>query len=333
MVVTHREYIKDFIVSAVDFAAQTYCINPGCKATFPWLAQIAVNYEQYTIKRMAFEFISRVATTFGGSVGISTDYDVTDSPPTSSTEALNRQGTIESAAYRSIRSVLSPLALKALSGLRYVRSGNVAGDLKTYDSANVTVFSDTLSEIGNLGKVFVDYEIELITPVTLVPRVKCSTLAAFAINESTPARTILIPDDANASTPIAANSSEWSETCNPLSIVTSDTSPYFSVPRGSYMVQADITYQVAPTEDPVDPGDSFVFAGIILNGGLVNNYIAASATFHDDSGEGFTWGSLTVRQPVDCADGDLVGVGIGVEDPADEFASSIVSVLLTFQPI
>jgi len=84
-VITHREYIQDITASAVTgaFKIETFSLNPGQTDTFPWLASIASNYEEYDIQGMVFEFNSTsgysVASTNTaiGTVIMATQYDPT----------------------------------------------------------------------------------------------------------------------------------------------------------------------------------------------------------------------------------------------------------------
>lgn len=54
-VICHREYIGD-ITSTTNFFNREYTLNPTDHQTFPWLSQIAVNYQQYRFHGMIFEF-------------------------------------------------------------------------------------------------------------------------------------------------------------------------------------------------------------------------------------------------------------------------------------
>lgn len=61
--IKHREFISDvfggaFTVSnsSTDFLLRQYRINPGDSSTFPWLSQVAQNYEQYRFHGLAFEY-------------------------------------------------------------------------------------------------------------------------------------------------------------------------------------------------------------------------------------------------------------------------------------
>jgi len=63
LVISHREYLGDVITSATPgaFSIQDFVINPGTARTWEWLAQIAVNYEQWKPQGILFAFKSTSA--------------------------------------------------------------------------------------------------------------------------------------------------------------------------------------------------------------------------------------------------------------------------------
>lgn len=57
----HREYIQDIFLSTTvgtSFTNSTFTVNPGLSYIFPYLAQIAANFEQYKFHGLVFEFVS-----------------------------------------------------------------------------------------------------------------------------------------------------------------------------------------------------------------------------------------------------------------------------------
>jgi hypothetical protein len=57
----HREYIQDIYLLAqagTFFTNSTFTVNPGLSYVFPYLAQIAANFEQYKFHGLVFEFVS-----------------------------------------------------------------------------------------------------------------------------------------------------------------------------------------------------------------------------------------------------------------------------------
>lgn len=94
--IQYREYLGDIYTSEASLGAfnvVSYDIQPANPATFPWLAPIAQQYEQYKPMGILFEFQStatdNVTAASVGSIVMMTDYDVLDSVPTSKSEMLN----------------------------------------------------------------------------------------------------------------------------------------------------------------------------------------------------------------------------------------------------
>lgn len=92
-----REYLGDISTASSgvgDFAIQSWKINPANIHTFPWLAPIAQQFDQYKPLGVIFEFRSTATEYSGtsaslGSVIMATDYDVFDTPFTSKSQMLN----------------------------------------------------------------------------------------------------------------------------------------------------------------------------------------------------------------------------------------------------
>lgn len=92
-----QEYLGDVITHSTpgEFKIDSYMINAANPVTFPWLSQIACNYEQYDVQGMLFSFTSMSADALNsvntalGSVMMATQYDVLDDIFQSKTEMLN----------------------------------------------------------------------------------------------------------------------------------------------------------------------------------------------------------------------------------------------------
>jgi len=67
--VQHREFLGDVVTSgtAGQFINYSYPINIGLRQTFPFLSQLAANYEEYVMGGLAFEFISTASPYLAGS--------------------------------------------------------------------------------------------------------------------------------------------------------------------------------------------------------------------------------------------------------------------------
>lgn len=98
-----REYLGDVRTHPTTVGAwynTAYTLNAGNLSTFPWLASIAQQYEQWTPNGIIFEFRS-TATEYStsvnlGSVIMATDYDYADADYQNKMEALNSAYSAES---------------------------------------------------------------------------------------------------------------------------------------------------------------------------------------------------------------------------------------------
>ena len=101
IVVRHREFIG-VISGATAFQIRYELpLNPGLSSTFPWLSQIAANYQEYRFKGIVFHYIPTSGMVTGanpalGSVMMQTVYRANDEEPTSKYELLNEYWSNES---------------------------------------------------------------------------------------------------------------------------------------------------------------------------------------------------------------------------------------------
>jgi len=78
--VSYRMFVKDIFApgtsgvsgSAKGFSVEALDLNPGLEATFPWLSQVAANYEQYCMHQLIFTFVSSVSS-FETDTGVTGD--------------------------------------------------------------------------------------------------------------------------------------------------------------------------------------------------------------------------------------------------------------------
>lgn len=96
-VIRFQEYLQDIFTApnAGDFNISTFLLNAANPRTFPFLSQIAANYDQYEFEGVLFQFKSTSADALNsvntalGSVMMATQYDVSDPIFASKTEMLN----------------------------------------------------------------------------------------------------------------------------------------------------------------------------------------------------------------------------------------------------
>lgn len=173
--VRHREYIGDVISGAANtFNIQKYVINPALGTTFPWLASVAQQYEEYKIKGMIFEFKTMSADALNstntalGQVIMATQYNVL------SPDFINKQQMENyefACSTKPSCSVIHPIECEPhetpLTELftRSLNTAIVGSDARLYDFGNFYIATNGMqSGFVNLGELWVSYEIKLFKP-------------------------------------------------------------------------------------------------------------------------------------------------------------------------
>jgi hypothetical protein len=166
--VAEREYLGDVLSSSVSntFENATYRINPADPRTFPWLSQIANQFEEYEMNGLIFEFKTTSAMYNGttqalGTVTMMTDYDPTDPAPAdlltmqnadyscSTVSSNNLQHGVECEPNeRTIKLHYTSLATPSASDIRWCDIGNF--NIATSGVAGTSV---------NLGQLWVSYDV------------------------------------------------------------------------------------------------------------------------------------------------------------------------------
>lgn len=169
----HREYITDILASgAATFSNRSFPINPAIDGTFPWLATIAANFEQYRVLGMIFEFKSTSSDyatgTALGSVVMATEYDSADPTYVSKAAMENSQYCIST---KPSLDAIHPVECDPQfnhGDILFTRAGPVPSgkDSRLYDHG---VFQ--LATVGGvaaagtaLGELWVSYDIEFFKP-------------------------------------------------------------------------------------------------------------------------------------------------------------------------
>lgn len=170
--VRHREYLTDILTgpSAGVFNNTTFPINPGLALTFPYLAAIAQNYEEYVFHGLTFEFVSTTsnynASSAMGSIITSMEYN-------SSAPAFISKPQMENSAYavsaRFDRNILYGVecATNAQNSY-YVRYSNTntipitSTDLGFLQVATQPASTFPVNSV--VGELWVSYDVELSRP-------------------------------------------------------------------------------------------------------------------------------------------------------------------------
>lgn len=179
LMVKHREYVGDIFAppsdTVSDFTIQAFPINPGLEQSFPWLSQIAQNYEEYELIQCVFEFVSTVQdiNSSNGQVGTiitatqynSSEQNFTDKPAMA---AYAHSVSGKSTDNQTHGVECDPSKLSGSEG-KYIRANPVlvGEDLKTYDHGRFQLATHNIPAAmasGTLGELYVSYTVKLRKP-------------------------------------------------------------------------------------------------------------------------------------------------------------------------
>jgi hypothetical protein len=161
------------VVAAVDttscsinpgLAVATYSTNPqNTKSPFTWLPAIANQYERYRIRRLRFVYEANAASTATGKIAMYIDYDPSDDAKTAKADVLNEAGCVHGSVWTNHTLTYShPQATKWL----LTRAGALNTNQNQIDTDAGTFVFNTFDLVvaGNIGSIFVEYEIEFDIP-------------------------------------------------------------------------------------------------------------------------------------------------------------------------
>jgi hypothetical protein len=166
----HREYLGT-VNATTGFALTKYSVNPGVSSTFPWLGQVANNFEKYKINRMSFVFNSTASDSVtngsNSSVGVlilGASYDSADPDFASRFEMLNYRGTRSQKLSSSFQFPVDTRMFQQQN--LWVRDGPapVNTDIRLYDACTFYLATDAAQGGYACGELWVVYDIDLMGP-------------------------------------------------------------------------------------------------------------------------------------------------------------------------
>jgi len=160
--VIHREFMGD-VVGTADYSVVTIPIQPGIPNSFPWLSSIAVNYETYHFKKLRFHYLPQCPSTAPGAIYMACDFDATETPPANKRDLMSYWGAIRAGVWSEASMSVDSKDLSKYQQY-YVRNSLSTQDLKLSDVGNFFIATQGAVDFEPLGEIYVEYEIELITP-------------------------------------------------------------------------------------------------------------------------------------------------------------------------
>lgn len=175
--ISHSEYIRDIIAPGTPGAFQNFTlgINPGMFTTFPWLSQVAANYDEYEMKQLIFTYkptITDFVSTNGqvGTIVLATQYNVQDEPFSNKNDMMHYSGAMASKCSQGmLHGVECNPTKNSGSPGKYIRGGPVlqSQELSNYDLGTLNVaVTGTPAEFNSsaIGELWVSYTLELRKP-------------------------------------------------------------------------------------------------------------------------------------------------------------------------
>jgi hypothetical protein len=159
----NREYMNDLYQSSPSVPQTTRLdINPGL-TSFPWLSTIANSFEKYRWHSLSFMYEPACSTSVGGTVLLAPDYDAADRDDNLTKGELMAFGdSVRTAPWQ--RAQFTCTRKNMVPQPRYTRDKLIPGtDIKTYDVLSLYLHHSA-SSAGTLGELWVEYDVELITP-------------------------------------------------------------------------------------------------------------------------------------------------------------------------
>jgi hypothetical protein len=175
--VIHREYVSDLLASATAgaFGVLGIPINPGNLLLFPWLSKMAENFESYVFKGLKFLFETDAPSTTPGTVLMAVDYDAVDALPATKGDMMSYRGATRTVpwARQELHCGKEDLHKRKTYYIRGLSedSGATVGQLlqngddpRLDDVGTLIVGSSNCTSSALLGELYVEYEVELMTP-------------------------------------------------------------------------------------------------------------------------------------------------------------------------
>lgn len=174
-IIRFQEYLGDVITSATagDFKIDSWLINPANRDTFPFLAQIAANYEQYQIEGLIFEYRSTSADALNstntalGSVLMATQYDVQDPVFASKAEMLNYEYSNSVKPSENCMHMIECAPQQSVLPILYTLDGQVptGADARLYHLGRFQVATIGFQGASvRIGEIHMTYQVRLLKP-------------------------------------------------------------------------------------------------------------------------------------------------------------------------
>lgn len=187
--ISHKEFVRE-ITGSPTFAVQaSLSLNPGNAEAFPWLSQIAGQFQEYSFKGIVFHYVPSSGTAVSGTnsalgtVMLQTSYRANDSAPTSKQEMMNEYWSGEVVPSETLAHPIECNPKENPFNVQYVRTQPVpTGDsVMLYDLGLTHIATSGQQGTNVVGDLWVTYDIELKKPI-LASNVTATSRYAAVLN-------------------------------------------------------------------------------------------------------------------------------------------------------
>jgi len=197
--VTHREFLGKIVASPTvgAFNSQSFSLNPGLFETFPWLSNIANQFDEWRPNGIVVVYKSASSTFSGtsslGIITMATDYDVLDPPYVNTIEMNNSDFAVSTNVAANLIHPIECAIKERPTRLLYTRSGPITtnDNLRWYDLGNFQVATEGCTASQVCGELWITYDISFFkaqinsTPLNVNP-IAASYLSFTDITASEP---------------------------------------------------------------------------------------------------------------------------------------------------
>jgi hypothetical protein len=172
-----QEYLGDVRTSNLPdtFNRNDYIINAANLKTFPFLSQLAANYEQYELQGLLFQFKSTSADALSsvntalGTVMMGTQYDINDQPFASKSEMLNYEYASSGKPSENITHMIEcdphQTSVNLLYTLHNATQIPQGADPRLYNLGRFSIATTGFQGTRvNIGELHVTYQVRLLKP-------------------------------------------------------------------------------------------------------------------------------------------------------------------------
>lgn len=192
--ISHREFISD-VKSTTTFENTVFRIQPGDQTVFPWLSQVALNFEQYRFHGLIFEYRATSADALNstntalGTVIMGTDYNVYADPFTNKQQMENNEYTTSTKPSNSMMHPIECHPRESQVDIRFTRTDVLPtqGDLRLYDVGNFQFATVGSQAEATIGELWCSYDIEFFKPqISVQPSAFSALIAPQGVTKTSP---------------------------------------------------------------------------------------------------------------------------------------------------